>query len=106
MATFVSSLRIPIGEPGEACIARGLHSAAYHCAPNPALSLNGTTPLGIWRAGMLVGLRSLRREPALGLRRLVLPVSYWRAAEFAFVWKYLTCPLGARVLDLGSPKDL
>jgi SAM-dependent methyltransferase len=42
----------------------------------------------------------------LGLKRLALPVSYWRSAEFAYVWRQLTCPRGARVLDVGSPKDL
>jgi SAM-dependent methyltransferase len=63
-------------------------------------------PLGVWAAGLLVGLRSLRREPALGLKRLVLPVSYWRSREFAYAWQHLTCPPGSRVLDVGSPKDL
>jgi SAM-dependent methyltransferase len=42
----------------------------------------------------------------LGLKRLILPVSYWRAAEFAYVWQQLTQPAGARILDVGSPKDL
>jgi SAM-dependent methyltransferase len=32
-------------------------------------------------------------------------VSYWRAAEFAFAGRQLNNPPGARVLDLGSPKD-
>ena len=63
-------------------------------------------PLGVWGAGVLVGLRSLRREPVLGLKRLVLPVSYWRSREFGYAWQHLTCPPGSRVLDLGSPKDL
>lgn len=35
-----------------------------------------------------------------------MPVSYWRAAEFAYVWSQLTPPPGARILDIGSPKDL
>jgi len=54
----------------------------------------------------LVGLRTLLKEPVLGLKRLVLPVSYWRSREFAYVWRQLKLPQGARILDLGSPKDL
>jgi SAM-dependent methyltransferase len=42
----------------------------------------------------------------LGLKRLALPVSYWRSREFAYVWRQLVCPPGSRVLDVGSPKDL
>jgi len=53
-----------------------------------------------------VGLRTLRKEPVLGLKRLALPVSYWRSREFAYVWRQLAQPAGARVLDVGSPKDL
>src|SRR5207249_6644378 len=60
----------------------------------------------IWAAGVLIGLRTLRKEPVLGLKRLALPVSYWRAAEFAYVWRQLKQPAGARILDVGSPKDL
>jgi SAM-dependent methyltransferase len=63
-------------------------------------------PLDVWAAGMGVALRTLRREPVLGLKRLALPVSYWRSAEFGYVWRQLTAPDGARVLDVGSPKDL
>jgi SAM-dependent methyltransferase len=63
-------------------------------------------PLDVWAAGVGVALRTLRREPVLGLKRLALPVSYWRSAEFGYVWRQLTAPRGARVLDLGSPKDL
>ena len=63
-------------------------------------------PLAVWRAGLGIGARVLRKEPVLGLKRLVLPVSYWRAAEFAYVSRQLPIPQGARVLDLGSPKDL
>src|SRR5437870_6312300 len=59
-------------------------------------------PLGVWAAGVLVGLRSLRREPVLGLKRLVLPVSYWRSREFGYAWQHLTCPPGSRVLDLAA----
>ena len=64
------------------------------------------SPLDVWAAGVGVGLRTLRKEPVLGLKRLALPVSYWRSAEFGYVWRQLTLPPGARVLDLGSPKDL
>src|SRR5207249_5625146 len=67
---------------------------------------HGARPLDIWAAGVGVGLRTLRREPILGLKRLALPVSYWRSVEFAYVWRQLTAPVGARILDLGSPKDL
>jgi len=63
-------------------------------------------PLGIWSAGVLIGLRTLRKEPVLGLKRLALPVSYWRSREFAYVWRQLQLRPGARVVDLGSPKDL
>jgi len=63
-------------------------------------------PLDIWAAGVGVGLRTLRREPMLGLKRLALPVSYWRSAEFAYACRQLRLPPGARVFDLGSPKDL
>jgi SAM-dependent methyltransferase len=63
-------------------------------------------PLDVWAAGVGVGLRTLRKEPVLGLKRLALPVSYWRSAEFGYVWRQLNLPAGARVLDVGSPKDL
>jgi SAM-dependent methyltransferase len=68
--------------------------------------LDRTHSLGIWAAGVGVGLRTLRKEPVLGLKRLALPVSYWRSVEFAYVWRQLETPPGARILDLGSPKDL
>jgi SAM-dependent methyltransferase len=42
----------------------------------------------------------------LGFKRLALPVSYWRSVEFAYVVRQLALPAGARVLDVGSPKDL
>jgi SAM-dependent methyltransferase len=64
-------------------------------------------PMAVWRAGLASGARMLRSEPILGLKRVVLPVSYWRAVEFGFAVESLTgLPRGARVLDLGSPKDL
>lgn len=67
---------------------------------------DAATRRGVWQAGMLVGLRTLRKEPVLGLKRLALPVSYWRAAEFAYVLQRMPSDPAARVLDLGSPKDL
>lgn len=60
----------------------------------------------VWRAGLRIGGATVRREPVLGLKRLVLPVSYWRAAEFAYAMRQLDLPAGSRVLDVGSPKDL
>ena len=74
--------------------------------PTGALRLSGAHSLGIWAAGVVIGLRTLRKEPVLGLKRLALPVSYWRSAEFAYVWRQLNQPAGARILDVGSPKDL
>jgi SAM-dependent methyltransferase len=60
----------------------------------------------IWWEGIRTGIGAVRREPSLGLKRLVLPVSYWRSVEFAYVWRQLRNPPGARVLDVGSPKGL
>jgi SAM-dependent methyltransferase len=70
------------------------------------MRLNGAHSLGIWAAGVGVGLRTLLKEPVLGLKRVALPVGYWRSVEFAYVWRQLTCRAGARILDVGSPKDL
>jgi SAM-dependent methyltransferase len=69
-------------------------------------TLERTRPLDVWAAGVEVAIRTLRREPVLALKRLALPVSYWRSAEFGYVWRQLAAAPGARVLDLGSPKDL
>ena len=71
-----------------------------------AATLKDAHSLGIWVAGVSVGLRTLRKEPVLGLKRLALPVSYWRSMEFAYACRQLGEPPGARVLDVGSPKDL
>ena len=60
----------------------------------------------VWSAGLQIGLATIRREPVLGLKRIALPTSYWRTAEFAYVFRQLRLQQGARVLDLGSPKDL
>jgi SAM-dependent methyltransferase len=70
------------------------------------MSSNQKNRAWIWAAGLHLGLATLRREPKLGVKRLVLPVSYWRTAEFAYAWRQLSLPRGARVLDVGSPKDL
>lgn len=68
-------------------------------------SAMGNGLLRVWMMGLAVGLKSLRKEPVLGLKRPILPVSYWRAAEFAYVWRSLgRFSAGARVLDVGSPK--
>ncbi len=60
----------------------------------------------MWLEGMRLGASIAPRAPKLGIRRLLLPVSYWRSVEFAYVWKRLVLRPGARILDLGSPKDL
>lgn len=65
-----------------------------------------TSPWHIWAIALLNGLRCMRREPGIGLRRLVLPVSYWRLREFTYACQRLTLAPGSRVLDLGSPKEL
>jgi len=62
--------------------------------------------IALWRSGTSIGLRSMRKEPALGLKRLVLPVSYWRTAEFAYVIRRLRSAGCESILDLGSPKEL
>jgi SAM-dependent methyltransferase len=64
------------------------------------------TPARLWAAGLRIGAGTLSREPVLGLKRLILPVSYWRTAEFGYVARQLRAPRGSRVFDLGSPKDL
>jgi SAM-dependent methyltransferase len=67
---------------------------------------SGAGAFGIWTAGIEVGLRTLPREPVLGLKRVAYPVGYWRSVEFAYVWRQLQIPRRSRVLDVGSPKDL
>jgi len=60
-----------------------------------------------WSEGVGLGLRLLRHDPLLGLKRVVLPVSYWRTAEFTYAMARLaSLPPGSRILDLGSPKEL
>jgi SAM-dependent methyltransferase len=62
--------------------------------------------VALWGRGASIGLRSFRQEPVLGLKRVLLPVSYWRTAEFAYVLRKLEDVTGESVLDLGSPKEL
>jgi SAM-dependent methyltransferase len=62
--------------------------------------------LRMWAAGLSLGVRALPHDPVLGLKRIALPITYWRTAEFAYAWKQLDLAPGARVLDLGSPKEL
>jgi SAM-dependent methyltransferase len=70
------------------------------------LGTHGSSPLQVWAAGVETGFRALRREPLLGAKKLILPISYWRTVEFGYVLRSLDLPPGATVLDLGSPKDL
>ena len=60
----------------------------------------------VWGAGLRIGLSTLPAEPLLGLKRLALPVGYWRTAEFAYAISHLPAVSGSCLLDLGSPKDL
>lgn len=60
----------------------------------------------LWRAGVRMGFATIPAEPVLGLKRVMLPVSYWRAVEFAYVLRRLAPASGLRLLDLGSPKEL
>ena len=53
-----------------------------------------------------MGATTIRREPILGLKRLILPTSYWRSVEFQYVWNQLVGKESHRLFDLGSPKDL
>jgi SAM-dependent methyltransferase len=64
------------------------------------------SPLGVWIEAVRGGVSCLTRDPSLGVKKLMLPVSYWRTAEFAYVCRNLRVGSGAQVLDLGSPKDL
>lgn len=59
-------------------------------------------------AGVAHGFRTLPGVPREGIKRIILPVSYWRTAEFSYVWRRLPPELdsSSRILDLGSPKQL
>ena len=47
------------------------------------------------------------RQPALAMKRILLPVSYWRSREFSFVLNNLpTLQDSTKILDLGSPKTV
>lgn len=70
-------------------------------------SLTAIEVLRMWGDGLWLGARLLPRQSLLGLKRLVLPVSYWRTAEFAFAHRHLNwLREGHLVLDVGSPKEL
>jgi SAM-dependent methyltransferase len=58
----------------------------------------------LYRFGLQVGVRSLRRAPKEALKSLVLPVEYIRCAESRYVLQHLAVEPGHRVLDIGSPK--
>lgn len=60
----------------------------------------------VWWEGLKTGLRAITSAPALGARRLILPVSYWRLAEFAYVLNQFSTARGTRILNVGSPKEL
>jgi len=63
--------------------------------------------LGIWASGVHLGLKLLPRSPIQGAKRILLPVSYWRTAEFIYASrKHASLPSGATAFDLGSPKEL
>jgi SAM-dependent methyltransferase len=70
------------------------------------MALGKASAARMWAAGMGIGARTFPQQPLLGLKRLILPVSYWRAAEFSYVMNQLRVGSTDRVLDLGSPKDL
>lgn len=65
-----------------------------------------TGPWSIWAVALAGGFRCLPREPRIGLKRVALPVSYWRTREFTYVCQRLQLPAGSKVLDVGSPKEL
>jgi SAM-dependent methyltransferase len=60
----------------------------------------------MWLMGVRMGLATMVREPILGLKRILLPASYWRSVEFRYVWDQLDGARHQRLFDLGSPKDL
>lgn len=69
------------------------------------LERRGMLPLQAY--GMRAGLQLLRRSRLKrSLRYLVVPVNYWRAAEFGLALREGDFRPGARVLDVGSPKLL
>ena len=75
-------------------------------SPAAATSPSPSPSFSVWLEGVRVGARCLPVDPRIGLARLILPVSYWRYAEFRYVIGALARASGARVLDVGSPKDL
>jgi SAM-dependent methyltransferase len=75
-------------------------------ASTPAMDVGRPSTLKPWLAGVKMGLASVRSEPLLGLKRIYLPASYWRTAEFCYVWDRIVPTDAQTVLDVGSPKDL
>jgi SAM-dependent methyltransferase len=73
--------------------------------PEPG-EIDNKHAFSVWAEGLRVGWRCLRSDARVGVERLLLPVSYWRHAEFSYAVHHLPARAGARVLDLGSPKDL
>jgi SAM-dependent methyltransferase len=73
-------------------------------AAPPPPAAGGFSDAHLYRFGLQVGLKSLRRAPKEGLKSLVLPVEYIRCAEGRYVLQHLAAEPGHRVLDIGSPK--
>lgn len=69
--------------------ANGIAGVAEHGHTGSRAAATLATPLRIWMAGLRIGAATIPREPVLGLKRLILPVSYWRTAEFAYVGRRL-----------------
>ena len=63
------------------------------------------SPGAFWATGIRLGMALLPRQPVAGLKKLILPVSYWRAVEFAYTGRQLGDPKGLTILDIGSPKE-
>jgi SAM-dependent methyltransferase len=70
------------------------------------------TAFDIMRFGWGLGFRSFfKGDYRIALKRLILPVNYWRATIFSQVGSFLTQVIdagetGLRILDVGSPKLL
>src|SRR5919198_3447505 len=61
----------------------------------------------IYRYSLTLGLKSIRHGRfRQSVRRLIMPVNYWRRVEYDFVIRHGTFQDNQRVLDIGSPKLL
>ncbi|MFX0133919.1 MAG: hypothetical protein ACFFDN_09760 [Candidatus Hodarchaeota archaeon] len=66
----------------------------------------------IYTFAILTGLRSILKEKVLiGLKRLLLPITYWRYSVFSFmldqfVDEFKNNKKNMKILDIGSPKLL